>query len=160
MIKYCLKKWDKNKENLEDVLREDRNLNSCDYEYLVKLVVENILNDEENEYCDTWDSSKITTIDDGDYQGTLLFLIPTKTYQPCEYEYLMTYVGYGSCCGCDTLQSIQSWKEEQPTEEQLKCFIALCKDIVCNMIKPYNTGWRSNEDYEPVVEKDVLNGDQ
>ncbi len=152
MIKYCLQKWDKNRKKLEDVLREDTTLNSCNYGYLVKLVVENILNDETNDYCDTWDSGNITTVDNGDYQGTLLFLIPTKTYQPSEYDYLMTYVGYGSCSGCDTLQAIQSWDDVKPTKQQLKDYMTLCKDLVCNMIKPYNTGWREDERFEPVQE--------
>lgn len=152
MIKYCIEKWNKNKKKLEDVLREDTTLNSCDYDYLVKLVVENILNDETNGYEDTWDSKKITTIDNGDYQGTLLFLIPNATYQPSEYDYLMTYVGYGSCSVCDTLQGIQSWDDVKPTEQQLKDFMALCKDLVCNMIKPYNAGWRNEEEFEPVQE--------
>lgn len=155
MIKYCIEKWDKNKKKLEDVLREDTTLNSCNYGYLVKLVVENILNDETNDYCDTWDSENITTIDNGDYQGTLLFLIPTGAYQPSEYEYLMTYVGYGSCSGCDTLQGIQScpWHDVKPTEQQLKDYMTLCKDLVCNMIKPYNSGWRNEEIFENVEEK-------
>ncbi|MBR5004605.1 MAG: hypothetical protein IKY14_04010 [Erysipelotrichaceae bacterium] len=160
MIKYCVKKWDKNKDKLKKVLEKDTTLNVCDYNYLLKLVVENILNDENSGYSYTWDSNRITIIDNGDYQGTLLFLIPNKTYQPCEYDYLMTYVGYGSCSGCDTLQAIQSWHgdKEPPTKEQLKDFMLLCKDMVCNMIKPYNEGWRNNTDFEPVKEKDVENG--
>lgn len=148
MIKYCLKKWNRNKWELEEALKNDANLNSCDYEYLLKLVVENILNDGSN--SDTWDSTKITIIDNGDYQGTILFLIPKKTYQPSEYEYLMTYVGYGSCSGCDTLLSIQSWDDKKITEQQLKEFMLLCKDMVCNMIKPFNSGWRNEEEFETV----------
>jgi hypothetical protein len=153
MIKYCKEKWNKNKEILLEVLREDKTLNSCDYGYLVKLVVENILNDETSDYSDTWDSKKITIVDNGDYQGTLLFLIPTKTYQPSEYEYLMTYVDYGSCSGCDTLLGIQSFGNVKPTEQQLKDFMTLCKDLVCNMIKPYNCGWRNEEMFEEAKEK-------
>lgn len=152
MIKYCIEKWDKNRKKLEDALREDTTLNSCNYGYLVKLIVENILNDETNDYGDTWDSENITTVDNGDYQGTLLFLIPTDTYQPSEYDYLMTYVGYGSCCVCDILQAIQDWDNVKPTEQQLKDYMTLCKDLVCNMIKPYNTGWRADECFEPIQE--------
>ena len=163
MIKYCKDKWNKNKDILEEALKYDSTLNTCDYDYLLKLVVENILNADSNDHEYTWDSKKITIIDNGDYQGTLLFLIPAETYQPCEYDYLMTYVGYGSCSGCDTLQAIRSsWNyEELPTElqteRQMKDYMTLCKDMVCNMIKPYNTGWRSNTDFEPVEEKGVEN---
>ena len=156
MIKYCLKKWNKKKNKLEEVLKHDTTLNDCEYGYLVKLVVENILNgeDEDDEWMwdSTWDSEKITTIDNGSYQGTLIFLIPIKTYQPCEYEYLMTFVSYGSCSGCDTLLHIQSWHDEgeKPTQQQLKDYMILCKDLVCNMIKPYNGGWRNEEEFEPI----------
>lgn len=148
MIKYCLEKWNRNKKELEKALKNDANLNSCNYEYLLKLVVENILNDGANNGA--WDSTKITIIDDGDYQGTFIFLIPKKTYQPSEYEYLMTYVGYGSCGGCDTLLSIQEWDDKKITEQQLKEFMLLCKDMVCNMIKPFNSGWRNEEEFETV----------
>lgn len=110
MIKYCLDKWDKNRERLEAAIRADKQLNECDYKHLVKLVVDNILNGAGDEYeIYTWDSGSITVIDNGDYQGTLLYLIPESTYQPSEGEYLMTYVGYGSCSGCDALQSIQCY---------------------------------------------------
>ena len=150
MIKYCLDKWNKNRKRLENVLRKDQTLNSCEYEYLVKLVVDNILNDEENNYLDKWDSSNITKIDNGDYQGTQLFLIPVKTYQPSEYEYLMTYVDYGSCSGCDTLLSIQDWDDKLPTDSQVKDLMQLCKDLVTNMIKPYNCGWREDDRFKDV----------
>lgn len=150
MIKFCLEQWDKNKERLEDRLDGDRKLNSCDYEYLVKLVVNYVLNDEEPRYGEDYDSENITVIDDGHYQGTLLFVIPQKTYQPSEYEYLMTYVGYGSCSGCDTLQSIQAWNDEKPTKQQLKDYMTLCKDIVTNMIRPFNSGWRDDDKFRTV----------
>ena len=79
MIKYCIEKWDKNKDLLRSVLNnnellnhvlnknEDDPLEYLEYKDLVKLTVMFILNDE-NE----WDENKIKEIDDGDYQGTLL----------------------------------------------------------------------------------------
>lgn len=99
-VKYCLDCWNKNQQSLREQLEKDASLNSCEYEYLVKLVTRYILGKE-------WDAENIIVVDNGDYQGTLLFLIPRDTYQPSEDEYLMTYVGYGSCSGCDTLQAIQ-----------------------------------------------------
>ena len=143
MIKYCLDKWNENKDTLKEVLANDTKLNDCEYIYLVELVVEYILGD-------NWDKDNITVIDNGDYQGTLLFLIPEDTYHPAEYEYLMTFVEYGSCSGCDTLQRIQSWNDGKLSEEQLKDFMLLCKDLVCNMIKPFNCGWRNEEEFEVV----------
>lgn len=147
MLKYCLRKWDENKKKLEEELLKDPLLNECEYKHIVEKVVEIILNTNE-EYL--WNTEGITEIDDGDYQGTLLFLIPRKTYQPLEYEYLMTYVGYGSCSGCDALQAIQDYGESPISEDQLKDFMALCKDIITNMIKPYNCGWRNEEEFTEV----------
>ena len=98
------------------------------------------------------DLEKITEIDNGDYQGTLLFLIPFDTYQPFEYEYLMTFVGYGSCSGCDTLQSIQHGYHQKLTEGQVNDFMTLCKDILTNTIRPYNCGWREQEVFNQAEE--------
>lgn len=147
MLKYCLRKWDENKKKLEEGLLKDPLLNECEYKHIVEKVVEIILNTNE-EYL--WNTEGITEIDDGDCQGTLLFLIPRKTSQPSEYEYLMTYVGYGSCPGCDALHAIQDYGEIPISEDQLKGFMALCKDIITNMIKPYNCGWRNEEEFTEV----------
>lgn len=152
MIKYCLKKWDANKEYLEQKLKTDTSLNSCDYPYLVKLVVDNIFNIGDNYIL--WDSENITVVDNGDYQGTLLFLIPAKTYQPSEHEYLMTYAGYGSCSGCDTLLGIQEYGDKCPSDNQVRDYMTLCRDLVANTIKTYNSGWRYNKDFETVNEGD------
>lgn len=149
MLKYCLEKWNKNKENLEAQLREDDELYSCDYEYLVRLVVDHILNDDPSDY--TWESGEITVIDNGEYQGTLLFLIPERTYQPSEYQYLMTYIGYGSCSVCDYLQSIQPWEKRKLNDDEVKDFMGLCKDILTNIVKPYNGGWREDDRFNVVT---------
>ena len=157
MIKYCIEKWDKNKDLLRNALSNNELLNhilneSCDdpleyleYKDLVKLTVMFILNDE-NE----WDANKIKEIDDGDYQGTLLYLIPEDTYQPDSSEYLMTFVEYGSCSGCDTLQRIQCFLDTRSRDESIDDLMNLCKDLICNMIKPYNTGWRHDEKFDTI----------
>jgi hypothetical protein len=139
---------------LEAIMSTDKNLNTCDYGYLVKLVVANILN---IGGVTKWNAERITEIDNGDYQGTLLFVIPEAGYQPTEYEYLITFVGYGSCSGCDTLQHIQSRSYEGlPTPQQLKEYMALCRDLIANMIKPYNYGWRNKGDFDPVEDEEII----
>lgn len=157
MIKYCIEKWDKNKDLLRSALDNNRLLNHVlnrndddpleylEYKDLVKLTVMFILNDE-NE----WDVNKITEIDDGDYQGTLLYLIPEDTYQPNSSEYLMTFVEYGSCSGCDTLQAIQCFLDTKSRDKSIDDLMNLCKDLICNMIKPYNTGWRHDERFNTI----------
>lgn len=90
-----------------------------------------------------------------DYKGTQMFMIPKKTYQPNARDYLLTYTWYGSCSGCDTLQAIQnySWEEDKLlNEQQVKDFMTLCKDLVCNIVKPYNEGWYRDEDFTEVTE--------
>lgn len=148
MLKYCYEKWDKNKSVLEEKLRKT-DLSRVAYLDILKLTVDCILNDDE--FGLKWDSERITPIDDGDYQGTLLYLIPQECYQPSEYEYLMTYMGYGSCSCCDLLQSILPWDKDHITDDTIKDFMSLCKDFVTNMIKPYNAGWREDDRFEQMT---------
>lgn len=49
------------------------------------------------------DFERITVIDDGDYQGTLVFVVSSRDYQP--RDYWVSSVDYGSCSSCDTFQS-------------------------------------------------------
>jgi hypothetical protein len=153
MLKKLLEKWNENKDLLKRELAIRTDLNSCDYKDLVKLTFEIIFNTGCERYGENLCTEKITEIDNGSYQGTLLFLIPFDTYQPNEYEYLMTYVGYGSCSGCDALQAIQGYIDGKLTERQVNNFMGLCKDIICNTIKPYNSGWRNDEEFAVVEEE-------
>ena len=148
MLKFCKDAWDKNKDLLENAIRNDKHMNDTDYLGLVQMVVKHILNGEKY----LFDDKRITQIDDGDYQGTLLFVIPRKTYQPCSDDYLMTYVWYGSCSGCDTLQGITGYASGAANEQQVKDYMTLCKDIVCNMVKPFRDGWRQDDEFSEVAE--------
>jgi hypothetical protein len=65
----------------------------------------------------------------------------------------MTYIGYGSCSGCDALQNAQDWTDnELLTDQQVKDFMSICKDIICNAVKPYNHGWREDDNFKRVEE--------
>lgn len=152
MLKFCRDAWYENKDKLEAVIMTDTKLNSCDYSYLVELVVEYILNPSIETNWKKFDAKNITVIDNGDCQGTILFMIPRGTYQPSSNDYLLTYSYYGSCSGCDTLLSIQDWKDEVSTENQVKDYMALCKDLVCNIVKPYNYGWQEEEEFAVIAE--------
>jgi len=148
MMKIVATKWGENSEKLRKALSENDGLKNCNYLDLVKLSFDIILNDGSPATA-RLDLGKITEVDDGGYQGTLLYLIPFDTYQPTEYEYLMTYVNYGSCSVCDTLQSIQdrNGDHKKLTKEQVDDFMALCKDILQNTICPYNFGWRASDKF-------------
>ena len=62
----------------------------------------------------------------------------------------MTYINYGSCSGCDTLLSLQCDYSNDAAKTKIKGFICLCKDILMNTIKPYNSGWRKEEEWDPI----------
>lgn len=106
------------------------------YEEIVKTVVRTIT---DGGHWNTPDPDRITVINDGDYQGTLVFVIGEVGYQPSTYW--VTKVYYGSCSGCDTLQSIQEGSEylyevgeyAKPTAEQAKDYQTLALHIVQNM---------------------------
>ena len=154
MLKFCRDAWDKNKDKLKAEIMLDEHINECEYVYLVELIVKHILNPALKEAdCCEFDFDEITVIDNGDYQGTLLFMIPEKTYQPDANDYLLTYAYYGSCSGCDTLQRIQGFKFDGfPTESQVNDYMLLCKGLVCNIVKPYNFGWGANELFTEIAE--------
>lgn len=152
MTKFCLNQWNKNKDKLRAVFKTEIQWDTCSYKDLIVAVVENVLNNDNP--SEQWDATRIHEIDDGDYQGTLLYLIPMITYQPAEYEYLITFVEYGSCNVCDTLQNIQSLGEYSAktlNEEQVELYMTLCKEILANIKKPFNTGWRHDEKFDEVT---------
>jgi hypothetical protein len=112
----------------ESVLREKFAAKHPDaYIDIVKAVVSVI--GKEDAYGEP-DATRIHQIDDGDYQGTLVFVIAAGRYQPSEYWYVK--VGYGSCSGCDTLQSIYDYADwdSPPTEEQISAYMTLALHIV------------------------------
>lgn len=86
------------------------------YDYLVRLVVQDILNSGKS--CKDyrrglWDNTRIHKIDDGEYSGTLLYLIPRCNYMPDVFDYIYTFVYYGSCSYCDLLLGIvEPWDQE------------------------------------------------
>ena len=83
------------------------------YSDIVKAVV-TMLHDEDD--YGSIDPKRIHSIDDGDYQGTLLYVIGASGYQPSDYWYVK--VGYGSCSGCDTLQAITDGEWSCDTDEE------------------------------------------
>lgn len=99
------------------------------YAELVKLVVASVVGDDYGQP----NPEAIHEIDDGDYQGTLLYVIPANTYQPSDYWFVKVY--YGSCSGCDTLQGISSYFTETPTPEQVNEYWTLCLHIVQGLKK-------------------------
>lgn len=126
MLKYCVDQWEKNKGNLREALEQfDFDKDYMGYKVLMSLIITHIL---ENK----WDSENFTTIDDGDYQGTLLFVIPERTYQPGAGDYLMTYVEYGSCSCCDTMLAILG------SDTMVEDLMTLALHMIQHMICPFS----------------------
>ncbi len=98
-----------------------------DYKALVKMVVALVQDINDDAYGHTLDPERIHEIDDGDYQGTLVFVIGATGYQPSTYWYVK--VGYGSCSGCDTLQDIRNYDSEPPTPKQVEDYMTLALHI-------------------------------
>jgi hypothetical protein len=126
MIEEFTKAWFA---NLGKVREKFADKHPEDYKAVVRAVVEML-----SESCDeySWpDPGRIHQIDDGDYQGTLVFVIGAKGYQPDRYWYVK--VGYGSCSGCDTLEHIRGYDSEPPTLAQVEQYMTLALHVLQGM---------------------------
>ena len=128
MIQQFVKAWDARKGEIEAQFRAKRPSN---YAEIVKAVV-TILCLDADDY-DQPDPNRITSIDHGDYQGTLLFVIAATGYQPSDFWFVK--VSYGSCSGCDTLQAIDETYGDHPTDSELAQYMTLALHILQG-IKP------------------------
>lgn len=96
-----------------------------DYMSVVKYVAEALAMPEEYRGIDP---ERIHEINDGDYQGTLVYVIGASGYQPSRYWYVK--VSYGSCSGCDTLEAIRNYSDEPLTEDQINEYWTLMLHVV------------------------------
>lgn len=154
MLKIMKELWGKNQDKLREELSSRDDLNECSYKDLVKITFDKIYNDESRFDYDNLSVDRVHEIDDGGYQGVLIYLIPFNTCYPDPEDYLMTFAWYGSCSGCDALQGAQACETGKLTERQVKDFMSICKDLICNTIKPYNYGWRHDNRFDVVEEGD------
>ena len=79
------------------------------FKQTIKMMFEESEDTEDTYSCnsETPDFERITVIDNGDYQGTLLFVVASKSYQPSDYW--ATRVAYGSCSECDTFAAYSDY---------------------------------------------------
>lgn len=126
MIKEFVEIFMNKKDHLRKVFEEKH---PSDYIDIVKTVVK-LLN--ENLSCyEKPDPDRIHEINDGDYQGTLVYIIGAQGYQPSDYW--ATKVYYGSCSGCDTLEGIREYSEDKPSEQQVEDYLTLCLHLIQQM---------------------------
>lgn len=139
MIDDFIKAWDENKEKLKKHIKSHQQKDYNTYKKIVYIIFEQIINPYlERKNKITFDLNKIHEIDDGEYQGTLIFIIPYDTYQPSYWQYVATFIHYGSCSGCDYLQGISHYDENFPTTEQTDEYMKLCLSILQHCKPPFN----------------------
>lgn len=125
MIAELVKSWENHKDELEmDIFADEEYYRHADYSDLVKKMVEFIFDTEEmNTSYQSYVFNPKNKIDDGDYQGTEIFFINKNTYQPFETDYIVTFINYGSCSGCDTLLSAQNEDLNQMVKDLMTIFL-------------------------------------
>ena len=132
MIQEIIKKWEENKYKLEEYFSTTKQEEFASYETIIQKIFELVINSDEDSY-ERFNINKMTVIDDGDYQGTQIFIIPKDTYQPNIDDYLITHTYYGSCSGCDVLEGIRNYSSGLPTEQQVKEYMILALHLVQKM---------------------------
>jgi len=141
MILEFVKQWEERKHLLEEWLTNNMPSSYDDiYKKLFSLVITEPL---EKYSFKEWDWDRYQCIDNGDYQGTQIFILCDSSYQPSLTDYIFTEVDYGSCSGCDTFYSICEiqFTEELPNKEQVKQFMQLALHMV-QQTKTFNTNER------------------
>lgn len=121
MIAKFIERFDAKREALRAQFKEKA---PSDYADIVRAVVGAVR--DEDEYASP-DPDRIHRIDDGDYQGTLVFVIGAGGYQPSTYWYVK--VDYGSCSGCDTLEGIRDY-QDAVSDEQAEQYLTLALHVL------------------------------
>lgn len=127
MIKKFVEQYEANKARLEK-LWSTKHPES--YAEIVKEVVKTI--------GEPLDVNRITEIDHGNYQGTLVYVIAVEGYQPSDY--FSVAINYGSCSVCDTLEGIRDYESGVPKAEQITQYMTLCLHVVQGL-KYMDTGY-------------------
>lgn len=125
MIQKFVDRFIAKESSIKDSLRLKR---PEDYDALVKIVVDSVA--DEGEY-ESPDSSRIHIIDDGDYQGTRLFIIGAGGYHPSTYWVIA--VSYGSCSGCDSFQAARGWGDDPISEREVGDYWTMMLHMVQEM---------------------------
>lgn len=151
MNELILKYWNENNDKLKEYFKNNDQREYYNYKSLLVITLKTIFQDCDEDDEDLPDFDNITEIDHGSYDGTKIFIICNKTnYSPNIFNYWITFVQYGSCGYCDTLQSIidESWdydsEKHYPTDSQINGYWTLCLHMIQKMKKIYEVGSFSN----------------
>ena len=129
MEQELVDRFDSKREEIKcDLLMLLRDYSWFTYAEIVKVVIKAV-----HDGYGTPDPEHIHEIDDGYYQGTLLYVIPEDEYQP--WNYWCVKVGYGSCSGCDTLMAILDGDYGDTIDEKIDSLFTLALHIVQGLKK-------------------------
>jgi hypothetical protein len=115
------------------------------YDDLFARVV-NVLSGDDTDY-DAPDPERITVIDHGDYQGSRVFIVGAKGYQPSLYWGVV--VSYGSCSGCDTFQAISGYSDDAPDASQVGQYLDLMRHMVQGLRAIHSDTWEPTASVSP-----------
>lgn len=146
MIKDFVFAWEANKGKLRKYFEEYLKEDYCGYSELVRLLFKLVVNPYMEALYDEWpkpgyDVDRMHVIDDGEFCGTLMYLIPKYGYEPDCDDYVMTYAWYGSCDVCDLIQNIY-WRGGKASENDVKALMQLSLHLLQRCKFPYR-------EYEP-----------
>lgn len=127
MIKEFIKKWEKYKRDLENYFKTNKQSEYDSYEKIVKKIIELIINKDSS---DKYLYGDLLVIDDGNYQGTQIFIAHINCYEPSIEDYIYTNNYYGTCSGCDTLLGISCYEDGLPNEQQIKEYMNLSLHLI------------------------------
>ena len=131
MLTDFVEAWNENKDKLEKYFKNTKQEKYDEYEKILKQLIKIVINPYlSNKRYKTLDIEKIRVIDDGDYQGTQIYIIPFDLYQPDVEDYVYTNNYYGSCNGCDTLLSISNYQEVIPTPKQVEGYMIIALHLL------------------------------
>ena len=127
MIKHFVKQWDERKHLLEGWLKENM---PEDYAQIHRKLFELVVTDPIGRYS-KWNWDRLVEIDNGSYQGVMIFIMCPNAYQPCLEDYVFTSVEYGSCSVCDTFEGICGYEyNKTPTPDQVSQFMTLALHLL------------------------------
>lgn len=135
MIKDYVDAWNENKDKLEKYFKKTKQEKYETYrdivEQLIKIVINPYIVKKYGEFSDKrLDVDNMKYIDDGDYQGTSIYIIPEQTYQPDVDNYVYTNNYYGSCSGCDTLLAISCYQSGIPAPKQVEGYMTIALHLL------------------------------
>lgn len=107
MIQKFIDAWYANKYQLQLWLENDVDIENITYQHIVHALFERVINPYIENTEVPYNTNRLTVIDDGDYSGTQIYLIPKDVYEPDPWDYVVGRCFYGSCSGCDTLMYCQ-----------------------------------------------------